>query len=194
VLTQARWLESVLTQNPNRWTVAVFHHPVFSVARGRDNPAIQDHWQPLLEEHGVDLVLQGHDHTYGRGGNVTEGTMAWDGRVGTMYVVSVAGPKMYFASDAARETLDRIGEDTQLYQIDPGGVGSDGLRVQDYHGSSLRCLRAPQDGGRPNRLVDLTPPEGERFCGRPDIPGYRADRCWEGTDFVRPPGGDESRP
>jgi len=35
--------------------------------------------------------------------------------------------------------------------------------------------------------VDLTPSEAERFCGRPDIPGYRDDRCWEGTDFVQPP-------
>jgi acid phosphatase type 7 len=187
VLVQARWLESVLRENPNRWTVAVFHHPVFSVARGRDNPALQDHWQPLLEQYGVDLVLQGHDHSYGRGGNVTEGTMAWDGRVGTMYVVSVAGPKMYFASDAARETLDRIGEDTQLYQTIR--VEWDRLVYESRTTTGLLydAFELHRVEGGPNRLVDLTPGEAERFCGRPDIPGYREDRCWEGTDFVRPP-------
>ena len=27
---QAQWLESVLADNPNKWTVVTFHHPVFA--------------------------------------------------------------------------------------------------------------------------------------------------------------------
>ncbi|TVR57571.1 MAG: metallophosphoesterase family protein [Gemmatimonadales bacterium] len=185
---QARWLEALLRDNPNRWTVAVFHHPVVSVARGRDNPSLQEHWQPLFEEYGVDLVLQGHDHSYGRGGNLAEGTTAWDGRVGTMYVVSVAGPKMYFASEEALETFDRVGEDTQLYQTVQVEWDRIVFESRTTTGRLYDAFELHKDPEGPNRLVDLRPEDAERFCGRPDIPGYRADRCWEGTDFVRPGG------
>jgi acid phosphatase type 7 len=187
---QARWLEGVLSNNPNRWTIVTFHHPVFSVAVGRNNPPLQQHWRPLFEKHGVDLVLQGHDHTYGRGSNIGEGTMAWDEGVGTMYVVSVAGPKMYFASDTARKVMSRIGEDTQLYQtvrIEADQLVYEARTTSGDLYDAFSLVR--MENGR-NRLIDRAPATNERVCSRPDIPGYRADRCWEGTDVVRmPPGG-----
>jgi acid phosphatase type 7 len=188
---QAAWLEVQLRDNPNRWTVVTFHHPVLSVARGRDNPALQEHWQPILERYGVDLVLQGHDHAYGRGANLGDGVMAWAGTAGTMYVVSVAGPKMYFASDEARQVLDRIGEDTQLYQTIRVEWDRLVYESRTTEGALYDAFELHKVEGGPNRLVDLRPSASERFCSRPDIPGYREDRCWEGTDMIRPrvPGG-----
>lgn len=190
---QARWLEGLLADNPNRWTVVTFHHPVFSVARGRDNPALQDHWQPLFEQYGVDLVLQGHDHAYGRGSNLFEGTMAWAGHTGTMYVVSVAGPKMYFASDDAKEVLDRIGEDTQLYQTIRVEWDRLVYESRTTGGVLYDAFELHKTDDTLNRLIDLRPESAERFCERPEIPGYREDRCWEGTDFVRPGGSGGGR-
>jgi acid phosphatase type 7 len=190
---QAEWLEGLLRDNPNRWTVVTFHHPVISVARGRDNPALQEHWQPLFERYGVDLVLQGHDHAYGRGTNMGDGTMAWSGTSGTLYVVSVAGPKMYFASDEAREVFDRIGEDTQLYQtirVEWDRIIYESRTTTGVLYDAFELHKMPEG---PNHLVDLRPTDAERFCGRPDIPGYREDRCWEGTDFVRQGGGGGAR-
>lgn len=186
---QARWLEPILRDNPNRWTVVFYHHPMFSVSLGRDNPALREHWKPLFDRYGVDLVLQGHDHTYGRRHeNVAEGAQAWEGETGTMYVVSVSGPKMYFVSDEAERIMTRTAEDTQLYQIIH--IEGDTLRYESrtvtgelYDAFDL--LKG--EGG--NRLVDRS--EGlmaERRCGRPDVPGYREDRCWEGTDFEQRPG------
>lgn len=190
---QARWLEALLRDNPNRWTVVTFHHPVISVARGRDNPALQGHWQPLFERYGVDLVLQGHDHTYGRGANLGDGTAAWSEGTGTMYVVSVAGPKMYFASDEAKRVFDRIGEDTQLYQTIRVEWDRLVYESRTTTGALYDAFELHKSDGGVKRLVDLRPDSAERFCERPDIPGYRTDRCWEGTDFVRPPpaGGSE---
>jgi len=186
---QAEWLQQVLSNNPNRWTVVTFHHPVVSVARGRDNPSLQEHWQPLFERHGVDLVLQGHDHTYGRGANVDEGTMAWNGHTGTMYVVSVAGPKMYFASEEALEAFDILAEDTQLYQTIQVEWDSLVFEARTTTGRLYDAFELHKVTGAPNRLIDRRPTTPERFCERPEIPGYREDRCWEGTDFVRT--GDE---
>ena len=103
---QAVWLDRVLSQRRARtWTVVTFHHPVYSTAERRDNPQIRAAWQPIFERHGVDLVLQGHDHTYGRRG------------VNPVYVVSVSGPKMYRLSDAAKTGMKRVGEFTQTFQI-----------------------------------------------------------------------------
>lgn len=112
-IAQAEWLEQILANNPNNWTVVTFHHPVFSTARNRDNKPVREYFKPLFDKYGVDLVLQGHDHTYARGNNLSEGVTAQSGH--TMYVVSVAGPKMYKQSEDA--WWDKGAEDTQLYQV-----------------------------------------------------------------------------
>ncbi|MEM6380285.1 MAG: metallophosphoesterase family protein, partial [Bacteroidota bacterium] len=73
LVLQKEWLTEVLSTNPNRWTVVVQHHPIYSTATKRDNPEIRKQFQPIYEKYGVDLVLQGHDHTYGRGYNLAFG-------------------------------------------------------------------------------------------------------------------------
>src|SRR5690606_23542726 len=50
--TQAAWLEPLLEHNPHRWTVVVFHHPVFSASLDRDNSHLREHWAPLFERYG----------------------------------------------------------------------------------------------------------------------------------------------
>ncbi len=137
---QVSWLDSLLANNPNKWTVASFHHPIFSTAKDRDNKKIRDMWKPLFDKYGVDLVLQGHDHTYARGHsgpttqNLVSGRNARDSQTGTVYVVSVSGGKMYtFKKDAWDNydaKLDRKAENTQLFQV----IRVDGntLRYQAY--------------------------------------------------------------
>jgi hypothetical protein len=165
---QAVWLEKVLADNPNRWTIVTFHHPIYSAAKGRDNPVIRDLWQPLFDKYKVDLVLQGHDHTYARSGlvlyeeNVANGARVRDGEGGTVYVVSVSGPKMYNLD--REEWMHRAAEDTQLYQII--SVDGDSLVYQArtatgklYDSFSLR-----KRAGEVNELTDLIPvlPENRR--------------------------------
>lgn len=119
---QTGWLEEVLKDNPNRWTIVTHHHPVYSTANDRDNPAVRNAFQPLYEKYGVDMVLQGHDHSYGRGHNLKYGEMHYD--KGPVYVVSVSGPKMYKLS--FDEWMERVASNLQLYQI----IQIDGKRLQ----------------------------------------------------------------
>jgi len=118
---QAKWLDEVLAQNTARWTVVTFHHPVYSSKAGRDNPHLRRLWQPVIDRHRVDLVLQGHDHTYARSqlmtseSNLTTGVTHHNPETGTVYVVSVSGPKMYDLG--RRPFMRRAAEDTQLFQI-----------------------------------------------------------------------------
>lgn len=113
---QVKWLDSVLRTNTKKWTTVTMHYPIFSTAVGRDNKELREAFKPLMDKYDVDLVLQGHDHTYSRGYLKNEGkglTVVKD--AGTVYAVSVSGPKMYESQD--REWMVRRGEYTQLFQI-----------------------------------------------------------------------------
>ncbi|MDQ3605593.1 MAG: metallophosphoesterase family protein [Gemmatimonadota bacterium] len=113
---QARWLEPLLADNPNPWTIVTFHHPILAVAHERDYAAMRAAWQPLLERYGVDLVLQGHDHTYVRGVPHVGSSHGSSEGTGPIYVISVSGPKMY-AISRKQAWMQRMAEDTQLFQI-----------------------------------------------------------------------------
>ena len=113
---QIEWLESVLKANTKKWTTIFTHYPVYSTAEGRDNWELREAIKPLIDKYGVDLVLQGHDHTYARGFPENKGqglTVVKD--IGTVYAVSVSGPKMYESKD--QEWMVRRGEYIQLFQI-----------------------------------------------------------------------------
>ncbi len=106
---QAIWLRRVaLTENPMDWTVVFFHHPVFSTSEGRDNPTLRAFWLPTFERLGIDLVLQGHDHTYARG-HLTENETGPGTHVGPTYVVAVAGSKYYDLAPADDNVWTRNG-------------------------------------------------------------------------------------
>jgi 3',5'-cyclic AMP phosphodiesterase CpdA len=164
---QARWLREVLADNPHRWTIVTHHHPVYSVSERRDNPELREAWQPIYDEFKVDLVLQGHDHSYGRTGlrrhapNVTGGTSFRDGAAGTLYVVSVSGPKLY---DANSEPMVRRAEDTQLYQIIT--VNADRLiyQAKTATGDLYDAFTLVKRDGQPNELIEQVPdkPENRR--------------------------------
>ena len=68
LVKQTAWLEQTLAKNESTWVICTFHHPIYSTGKGRDNPLLRAAWKPLFDRYKVDLVLQGHDHTYGRTG------------------------------------------------------------------------------------------------------------------------------
>jgi len=126
-VAQKAWLEEVLKNNPGKWAIVTFHHPIYSASARRDNPLLRDEWKPIFDKYQVDLVLQGHDHSYARGRsrpygeNVVAGMNKRD-YTGTVYVVSVSGGKMYKLEptgwDAFEEAeQDRSAENTQLFQV-----------------------------------------------------------------------------
>ncbi len=162
---QVRWLKNVLPRKGARWTIVTFHHPLYASAKGRDNTELRDLWQPIFDEYRVDLVLQGHDHTYARSKqmtheNIATGVTARSEATGTVYVVSVSGPKMYNLEE--RPFMKRAAEDTQLYQIIR--IDGDQLHYQARTATGRlydRFTLIKRDG-KPNRLVNKIPPRKER--------------------------------
>jgi hypothetical protein len=156
---QAEWLDRLLEKNPNRWTVLTFHHPIFSASRGRDNKTLRETWQPVFDKHRVDLVLTGHDHTYARS-NVMAGVNVQAGSAGTVYVVSVSGPKMYRVE---REPwMQRAAENTQLFQV----IRIDGDRLtfesRTPTGLLYDAFELRKRANGPNELINVDTSTPER--------------------------------
>ncbi|MDO8560059.1 MAG: metallophosphoesterase [bacterium] len=67
---QYRWAVEELTASNmanESWQVLVFHHPPFSAAQTHGGiKELVDRYKPLLPALGVDVVFNGHDHTYER--------------------------------------------------------------------------------------------------------------------------------
>jgi len=64
------WLQNDLANTTQDWKVAYFHHPPYSKNGSSDNATKETQMRqnalPILEAHGVDLVLVGHSHDYER--------------------------------------------------------------------------------------------------------------------------------
>ena len=94
-------------------------------AEGRDFEYARKIWKPLFYKYGVDLVLNGHDHTYARGHiPIKSSNIGQSGNIKTLYITSVSGPKQY---DLDREQIKnyesdgynavKFGEQTQFFQV-----------------------------------------------------------------------------
>ncbi|AKU48781.1 purple acid phosphatase family protein [Xanthomonas arboricola] len=170
---QAQWLDKVLADNPHPWSIVLIHQPFFSPRADRENQKLVEQVLPVIRRHKVDLVLQGHDHTYGRRGDEA-------GQATPVFVVSVAGPKQYRLSDMARKTMRPVGEDTQLYQV--LRIDNQKLRYESRTATGRLYdafeLERGSDGGK--RLVEQEAGRiAPRDCPRSATPKGRADRCWE---------------
>jgi acid phosphatase type 7 len=170
---QAAWLDDLLSKNQERWVICSFHYPIFSTGKTRDNENLRKLWKPILDKHKVDLVLQGHDHTYGRTGletpiataNLKTGVNASEMTSGTVYVVSVSGPKMY---DVQKYPfMKRVAEDTQLFQIIH--INNDKLQYEAYTAAGVLydAFTLTKQPGMINELTDQAPSTPERL--RPPV-------------------------
>ena len=121
----------------------------------------------MIDKYKVDLVLQGHDHSYGRTGlmhgeNTTTGLAKQAPDSGTVYVVSVSGPKQYAAE--RRPIFRRVAEDTQLYQVIH--IEGDQLRYEAHTatGRLYDAFTLQKQPGQPNLLTEQVPetPENVR--------------------------------
>lgn len=61
-LEQLRWLDEQLATSRSRWKIVAGHHPVVSSGGHGPTRELARTLRPLLERHGVDAYLSGHDH------------------------------------------------------------------------------------------------------------------------------------
>ncbi len=114
---QTEWLDKVLANNPNKWTVAAMHEPVFSIAKDRDEHNTRNAFMAVFDKYSVDLVLTGHDHGYARSKSLKNGKVVGERERGTVYVVSVCGPRGYDHNPKYDYLMQKTGKEHQLFQV-----------------------------------------------------------------------------
>ncbi|MGA2545879.1 MAG: metallophosphoesterase [Rectinemataceae bacterium] len=111
------FIREAVAKNPDaRWRIACFHHSIYSEAEHVTDPDVVDrrsNYVPIFDRYKIDLVLQGHDHSYTRtfqmrgGKPLTDQKQNSEGAVldptGTLYLTfnSGSGSKFYDWKDAA---------------------------------------------------------------------------------------------
>lgn len=139
------WLERDLQRQTRFWKVVFFHHPPYPTGHHRQDEIsalVRERVLPILERHGVHLVLSGHEHSYQRSVQMRGGAPAEDG-TGTVYVITGGGGG-------------------GLHDINPSSTVAFGESVHHY----LRCevrdskliLTAIGEDGRVIDSVTLAPP------------------------------------
>ena len=158
---QAEWLDRVLTESDRKWSAVFIHFPFFSTRPGRHNPELVEIFKPIIDKHKVDIVLQGHDHGYARGMvyNIPEGLNMQEAESGTVYVVSVSGPKMYAVADLDWD--ERRATGTQLFQLIR--VDGDTLSYEAYTatGALYDAFDLTKTADGPNTMTNRIPADFE---------------------------------
>jgi tartrate-resistant acid phosphatase type 5 len=121
---QMAWLKSELAKPRAPWTICVGHHPVYSNGGAHgDTKALVKDLAPLLQQHGVQIYLCGHDHDMQH--------LELEGQK-TSFVVSGGGgarirppkdlPRGPYAKDVYGFTHMQIGKEHMVMRhIDPNG-------------------------------------------------------------------------
>ncbi|MBO4907507.1 MAG: metallophosphoesterase family protein [Bacteroidaceae bacterium] len=110
LFTQRKWLRQQLQQSRAKWKIVILHHPLISIKHKNNNLFQRWAFKDLIEEYGVDLVLQGHEHAYGR-----FATRQPDNRPTTpVYTISHCSPKSYSVHSADR--FDIVSREGRYYQ------------------------------------------------------------------------------
>jgi hypothetical protein len=117
---QYEWLKSDLQAATSRGDgicqVAYFHHPRFSSGLHGDNRFVSPLWR-LLYTYGVDVVLNGHDHSYERFAPMTPLGEA-DRKAGVReFIVGTGGAEHYPIRDVQPHSQRRNGDTFGLLEL-----------------------------------------------------------------------------
>jgi hypothetical protein len=91
---QYAWLQAELASSPSRCSLAYWHHPVLSSGPNGDQRQMRAVWK-LLHQHGVEVVIAGHDHLYERYSPMDGDLRADPSRGIRQFVVGTGGYELY---------------------------------------------------------------------------------------------------
>lgn len=112
---QKPWLEQQLSASSPIWKFLLFHQPIYSSAPRRDNKHLKNAWLPLIDQYHVDIVFQGHDHSYWRTYPLKNDQKVSPSE-GTYYIISFSGTKAYEQQEKP-DFIETAFEKTPTYQI-----------------------------------------------------------------------------
>jgi acid phosphatase type 7 len=106
---QARWLRKDLKDNPTECSLIATHFPRYSSGNHGANGFMKRFFR-IANNHGVDLMLAGHDHHYERFKRMNhKGDVV---KRGVMQFVSGAGGKVHYSADGRATGSKYVDDDT----------------------------------------------------------------------------------
>ena len=151
------WVDKTLTNNPNRWTIVTQHQGMYSMAEKRNYVKMREMLLPTYEKHGVDVVLQGHDHLYARSQKIAGGKVVAADASGIVYMISVSGPKMYEVTPTFEPLMAKVIPNTQMFQTVDVDQNKLVLRAYSSEGEQLDGFQLEKKNGR-SVYSELTKP------------------------------------
>ena len=165
-----QWLLNDLNTHNNVCTIAYFHHPVFNIGYEGYATTMNNMWA-LMAQHGVDIVLTGHDHDYQRwvplDGNVNNSVPNGIGNPSptgmTQFVAGGGGhgiqtfkvtdPRMVIGYDTSPYTFGAL-----RLQLNSNGAGFQYINWQGIvlDSGAIPCNGAPADTTAPSTPTGLT--------------------------------------
>ena len=158
-LEQRSWLKSVLENTHQRWIVVMMHHPIYSTSRGRDYFYLRALFKPLFDQYNVDLVLEGHDHAYGRAAHIPNSK--FKDKQGAVYVGTHASPKLYDTGFSKK--MDKLATNTQMYQL--LDVSNDSIRFRAYtaNGTYFDGFTIHKDAAGDRHVTESAPANSDNY-------------------------------
>ena len=94
---QKEWLKNDFENTDKKWKVLITHRGVYVEKVRNTSVAPKDAFLDIIDECGVDLVIEGHDHTYMRTHKMKNDTVSEEGTVYAL--IGSAALKRYDATD-----------------------------------------------------------------------------------------------
>ena len=115
----APWLRAVMSAESPRWRFVSFHHPPYTGGKYPPNLTVQQTLVPVIEETGVDVVFNGHDHNYQRIKPMWQGAPAVSGPSVRYVVTGAGGARLYQASadSPGAELVDKFVADRHSFSV-----------------------------------------------------------------------------
>jgi hypothetical protein len=112
------------------------HQPMWSSSTSHgSNQTLQQLWQPLVDQYGIDLVLNGHDHDYEVSKPLVGANVQTSGTAGTVYIVAgSAGAELYdngnaFQTAYSEKTYSAATIDVRKDRMTFAGFRQDGTAI-----------------------------------------------------------------
>jgi Calcineurin-like phosphoesterase/Purple acid Phosphatase, N-terminal domain len=158
-LEQRDWLKSILEQTHQKWVIVFMHHPLYSTSRGRDYFYLRTLFKSLFDQYHVDLVLAGHDHSYGRAIHIP--TTLQNHKQGPVYIVTHASPKLYDINFS--DKMDKMASNTAMFQL--FDINNDSIQFGAYtpKGDTFDRFTIHKDGLGNSTVTQHAPPNETQF-------------------------------
>lgn len=137
------FIDEVFTDSPSVWRLAMHHRPAYTVGRHDSDTKLRDYWSPRFDAHGVDLVLNGHNHLYERSVPIRGDQEVAAGEGTTYLVTGGAGAPLY--TDPEAEWFNVVANPVEHYAIAEFGPDRVDVVVRDLDGTVIDQFSVPKN-------------------------------------------------